>query len=65
MIFNINKTTIFLFLQQFVGFGCALVTVTYIMEGKISYIKIILIALLFSVTLTYRRIKKDKISSKT
>lgn len=55
---KLTRENVLLFLQYFIGFGCALFTVSYIFEGKISYIAILLTTLLFATAQTYRLIKK-------
>lgn len=62
---ELKREDVFLFLQYFFGFGCALFTITYILEKKISYLFVLLTTLIFSIAQTYRAIKKRTSQLKT
>jgi len=53
-----NHKLIFLFIKMFVGFFCAFFTVSYIIYENLTYIKIIVVSLLFALTMLYRERKK-------
>jgi len=47
------------FIQAFVGFFCTFFTVSYIIYENVSYIKILVVSLLFALTMVYRERKKQ------
>ncbi len=50
---------LFFFVQSFVISFCAFYTVSHIIYGNVSYIKVIVVPLLFTLTMVYRERKKQ------
>lgn len=65
MIQYLNKKNILYFFQLFIGFGCALFTVSYLLFGSISFVWILLTTLLFSIARTLRYNKKQNLIPKS